>query len=133
MYFQQGIARFLLGGSRVVLTLLSVMGHSSSTKNVGLQITVVFKMTKDGDACTSQCGKKENATCTVIRAESTPSPGTISYLSFNMSLTSLDLSSVIHNMGQGPLSTSQSNILKNFLTHLKNFVSSKNRVDPTIM
>lgn len=67
MYFQQGIARFLLGGSGMILTLLSLMGHSSSTRNCGLQTTVVFKLTKGGDACTSQCGEKENATCKVTQ------------------------------------------------------------------
>ena len=75
--FNRVFARFLLGGSGMISTWLSLMEHGSSTRNLGLQITVVFKLTKDGDTCVSQCGKKENAACEGRRDEPTPSPGTI--------------------------------------------------------
>lgn len=105
--FQQGIAKFLSGWSGMISTLLSLMEHGSLTRNLGLQITVVFKLTKDGDTCVSQCGKKQMLHVRSEGPSPTPSPGTISCLSFNMSLTSLHLSSTIYNTyGTRTLSTS---------------------------
>lgn len=56
IFFIQGIARFLLGGSEMISTMLSLTEHGVPTRNLGLQIIVVFKLTKDSDTCVSQHG-----------------------------------------------------------------------------
>lgn len=56
IFFIQSIARFLLGGSEVISTMLSLTEHGVPTRNLGLQIIVVFKLTKDSDTGVSQHG-----------------------------------------------------------------------------
>lgn len=59
IFFIQGITRFLLGGSEMIPTMSSLTEHGLSTRNLGLQIMVVFKLTMDSDTCVSQCRKRK--------------------------------------------------------------------------
>lgn len=59
IFFIQGITRFLLGGSEMISTMLSLTEHGVPTRNLGLQIIVVFKLIKDSDTCVEKEKKRE--------------------------------------------------------------------------
>lgn len=69
IFFIQGITRFLLGGSEMISTMLSLMEHGLPKRNLGLQIMVVFKLTTDSDTCVSQCRKRKKKRMLHIKSE----------------------------------------------------------------